>query len=386
MQPTNAAPFNPLDFKKLSQQEQFEAARTMNQKELIAVAGTGVPLEILLKYQGLSDAQIQKRLAEFNPYLACLSSLHQPEQSRTHKAERSHAEFYAMLEEQSHASAATQAGHKLGNITNLSHDQQIHALADHFSHGGSIADAAKAYGATDAEAQETEDLIKEKKAELTEKYKNEKQTPELAKKINKELSQFVRESESIPPMMRDPLATVIDRGQAGHSLDVAKDTALRKAEKLNSQAKEEANSARINVINGTVNAEEKNTLKNVDLSEKSTAKIQSELKHDKALKTEIIRNFVKDDVSAANKVAAATIYAKGGISKDSVSDVKREEREASKSASAEVLKTGTSTLKTNDEWSEPDIPKVGSIKVASWQKKNAEAKAPASGQPSKLTA
>lgn len=204
MQPTNTTTFNPLDFKKLSLQEQFEVARTMNQKELIAVAGTGVPLETLLKYQGLSDAQIQKRLAELNPYLAGLSPLHQPEQSRTHQAERSHAEFYAMLEEQSHASAPTQAGHKLGNITNLSHDEQIHALAEHFSHGGSIADAAKAYGATDKEAEDLEEFTMQTKAEIDKKYENEPQTAELNKKKEKELAEKVRKSGRGPEPRRPP--------------------------------------------------------------------------------------------------------------------------------------------------------------------------------------
>ena len=71
----------------------------MNQKELIAVAGTGVPLETLLKYQGLSDTEIQKRLKDLNPYLAEFSLINQRDNIKAMAAEkRSHAEFYAMLE------------------------------------------------------------------------------------------------------------------------------------------------------------------------------------------------------------------------------------------------------------------------------------------------
>ena len=386
MQQESATQFNPLDFKKLSQKEQFDAARTMNQKDLIAVAGTGVPLETLLKHQGLSDAQIQKRLAELNPYLVGLSSLHQMEQSRTHKAERSHAEFYAMLEEQSHASAPTQAGHKLGNITNLSHDQQIHALADHFSHGGSIADAAKAYGATDKEAEDLEEFTMQTKAEIDKQYENEPKSAELNKKKEKELAEKIRKSGLGPEPMISAFADTIATGKAAPVLNAGDLSAYRVAKESASQANKESKKIAANVLNGTANEEERNTLKKIELSEKSSAKIQSELKNDKELKNEIIRNFIKDDASAANKVAAATMYAKGGVSEDSVSDAKDLEKVGSKAASAEALKSGVSVSKTNDDWVEPDIPKVGSIKLTEWQKKNAEAKAPAPENTKQLTA
>lgn len=391
MQPTISpkSDFNPLEFKKLTVEQQIAAARTMNQKDLIAAAGTAISIEELLKLQGLSDEQIQKRLAELNRYQTQLSRNNQPELHSRHEHKLTLAEFLALQEEQNHA--PTQAGHKLGNIANLTHDQQVHALADHFSHGGSTSEALAALGESEA-AQREQEVLEEQGRE---RHKEEQE------KINKIRDQREKaiaqrqldlriqiEATALNKLLKhENQKSIIEGLEKAYSKnsELSQDASKIDAIVIN-QASNERQKIVTNLKNGTATEEDKNTLKKVDISERSAARMRNDLEKDKQLKLELIKDYVKDNASSANKVAAATIVAKGGISKDSISDVKDTEYKSSKAASAEALKTGTSTLKTS-EWDGAEIPKPGSIKMAAWksQKENAEAKASAPEKSNKIT-
>lgn len=67
-----------------------------------------------------------------------------------------------------------QKGHLIrGSLVGLSHDKQVHALADHYAHGGSIADAARAMGMSEEQAKKVEKAEKEYKEKYDQDHKDE---------------------------------------------------------------------------------------------------------------------------------------------------------------------------------------------------------------------
>ena len=385
MQPTNAAPFNPLDFKKLSQQEQFEAARTMNQKELIAVAGTGVPLETLLKYQGLSDTEIQKRLKDLNPYLAEFSLINQRDNIKAMAAEkRSHAEFYAMLEEQSHA--PTQAGHKLGNIANLAHDQQVHALAEHFSHGGAMSEALDAMGVSKEAQERSKELDSEydqahrEELESIRNIQNEKERKKRMDEYNRNKNTATANQLKIEGQITDEQFRVVYAGvQAG--CDNFAGTTMSDGHKITARDKGSINND-IEISNEKI---KNKTASKIDILRVEAAKLL-ELDKDQQEKymkehEQLAKDLIECRVKNLDKTTCQIIQGLN-LKEGKVSDVKDLEKAAAKAASAEALKTTTVAAETEAGFGGNDIPKLGSIKVASWQnaKQNTEAAASVSSK------
>lgn len=60
-----------------------------------------------------------------------------------------------------------------GSLVGLSHAKQVHALADHYEHGGSIADAARAMGMSEEQAKKVEKAEKEFKDKYDQEHKDE---------------------------------------------------------------------------------------------------------------------------------------------------------------------------------------------------------------------
>lgn len=253
-------------------------------------------------------------------------------------------------------------------------EQRIEIMANHFAHGGSIADMAGALG-VDKKGQEVirekEEQLKdefdkknaEKEKELYERNKRKGMDDEAARKKAREEYEALRTQAVLgtPEMVQ----TLKNQGvseqkiremQAGaataaNSFSTDAVAGLAQAKANEPAARQEGRQLAAKIEAGTATHDEQLTAKAAtvaQMGDKERAK--AILAKDKGLEDKLIHDAIKDDVSALEKNAAINFRANIGISQDKLDDAKKSEiraKDIDKSASSMADDFGNLALSTN---------------------------------------
>lgn len=270
----------------------------------------------------------------------------------SHEASKKFAEeFRRKLEEEREAEASAKhnsaQSHGAGlpsGLGQMSHEAQVHCLAEFMMHGGSAAEIAKAYGVS----QEGQEAIRSKEEDLREKYdekhKSEREELEESKRrYGEESEEYKRRKKAYEE--RKTLAVFTDQSMLqtmqnwgvpadkisaaakeaaakGCGSDMSMRVSDEELHRLDKQSKIEMASLKAKLKNGQATEEDRSILKVAAVSTLGKEDVKKTLEANKDIKNAALLAYIKDDVDAVRKASALAIGAKGGFDDGDIDSAK----------------------------------------------------------------
>lgn len=270
--------------------------------------------------------------------------------SASHEASKKFSEeFKRKLEEEKDEREAS-ADHKNGahgaglpaGLAQMSHDAQVHCLAEFMMHGGSAADIAKAYGISEEGQEAVRKKEEQLRQEYDEKHQSERDELEEAKRKYGEQSEEykrrkkVYEERKIVAIFSDQsmlqtmqnwgvpadkiTAAAKEAAAKGMGADMAMRVSAEELHRLEKDAKSEMASLKSKLKSGQTTEEERTVLKVAAVSTLGKEDIKKTLDANKDVKTAALTAYIKDDADAVSRASALSINSKGGFSKEDINE------------------------------------------------------------------